>query len=240
MTRESVWFVTPAWGRFDLTDVCLEQRRDVVARLATEGIEVNCVVIADDQNLDIARDHGFDVLERDNDWLGRRFNDGIEYAAHKGATRIVPIGSDSWIDPAYFFPLPLPRETLTSPLYCHVTADKLLESSVDDDKGAGPYVFHKGQLRANRFRPAKDEIHRGVDGSTIKGIRYRLRWVRRELHPFQYVGFRVPPYLTGYEALRDAWGIREHANPWSILAEHYPVGLVERARDILTAQEAAA
>ena len=100
----SVWFVTPAWRRFALSAVCFEQRRRVIDELAAHGIEAHCVVVADDRNLALAREAGFETVKRDNRWLGSRFNDGIEYAGLHGAEWIVPIGSDSWIDPAYFLP----------------------------------------------------------------------------------------------------------------------------------------
>src|ERR1051325_10020747 len=97
----SLWFVTPAWQRYELSAVCFDQRLLVMDALRAAGVEAQCVVVADDENLDLARERGFARVEQDNEWLRRRFNDGIEYAAYQGATRIVPIGSDSWIDPDY-------------------------------------------------------------------------------------------------------------------------------------------
>ena len=232
----TIWFVTPSWRRYDLSAVCFDQRVAVIRTLAEHGIEARCVVVADDENLDLARERGFDVVEQNNDWLGRKFNDGIEYACRNGASRVVPIGSDSWIDPAYFLPM-IPRfHTLTSGLYAVVTADRMAECDVTDAKGAGPYVIDRMALRYSHFRPAKDEIRRGVDGSTIRGIRMQIRWKHRDVHPFQYVGFRGETFLTPYESLVQAWGVREHLDPWPILAEHYPVDLVERARAVLSAQ----
>jgi hypothetical protein len=232
----TLWFVTPAWRRYDLSAVCFDQRLDVIRTLAANGIEARCVVVADDENLDLARERGFDVVEQDNEWLGRKFNDGIEYACRNGASRVVPIGSDSWIDPAYFLPM-IPRfHTLTSGLYAVVTADRMAEVNVTDVKGAGPYIFNRLALRNSGFRPARDDIKRGVDRSTIKGIRMQIRWKRRDLHPFQYIGFRGEPHLTPYETLRDVWGVREHLDPWTILAEHYPVNLVERALAVIAKQ----
>jgi hypothetical protein len=234
----TLWFVTPAFGRYELSALCFDQRVDVIRALAAEGIEARCVVVADDENLDLARERGFDVVEQDNEWLGRKFNDGIEYAFHAGASRVIPIGSDSWIDPAWFLPLTRKRETLTSRLYSVVTADRLAEIYVNDAKGAGPYVLAREALRSTKYRPARDDIKHGVDSSTIRGLRYQVRWHHRELHPFQYVGFRGIPHLTPYRTLVDKWGVREHTDPWSILAEHYPAGLVERARTIMASQVA--
>lgn len=232
----TLYFVTPAFRRYELSAVCFDQRVRVIETLAAHGIEARCVVVADDENLDLARERGFDVVERDNEWLGRRFNDGIEYAGLHGASRIIPIGSDSWIDPAYFLPLPTRQFTVTSSYYSVVTADRLAELNIDDTKGVGPYVFPRHVLRP-KFRPAKDEITHGVDGSTVKGIRARLRWQRHDVHPLQYVGFRGVPHISSYAGLVEAWGVREHMDPWAKLAEHYPPDLVERARAVLTTQE---
>jgi hypothetical protein len=235
----TLWFVTPAFGRYDLSAVCFDQRARVIEALADKGIAARCVVVADDENIDLARERGFDVVEQDNEWLGRKFNDGIEYAAKNGASRVIPIGSDSWIDPAYFDPLPPRSTTMTASNYCVVTASRLAELNISDKKGVGPYVFPRHVLRPT-FRPAKDEIHHGVDSATIKGIRIRLNWRRHDVHPFQYVGFRGEPHLTPYQTLVDVWGVREHLDPWAILARYYPLDLVERARAVLTAQEAIA
>jgi hypothetical protein len=232
----TLWFVTPAFGRLALSEVCFDQRVHVIEVLRKAGIAARCVVIADDANLDLARERGFDTVEQDNEWLGRKFNDGFEYACRNGASRIVPIGSDSWIDPAYFLPMTTLRYTRTSRSYCVVTADRLGELRVDDAKGAGPYVLPRLVFRASGFRPAEDEKNHGIDRSTIKGIRPKPRWLQRDVHPYQYVGFRGIPHLTPYQTLMDAWGVAEHTNPWGILAQHYPADLVERARLVLANQ----
>lgn len=236
----SVWFITPAWLRYELTAVCLEQRQRVIAELAARGIEGRCVVVADDENLDTARALGFDTVERDNEWLGRRFNDGMQYAGRHGAEWIVPIGSDSWIDPAYFLPLPLAGETRTSSAYCAVEPNRLAEVRVRNGTGAGPYTFHRSLLEPSGFRPAQDQIKRHVDSSTVAGITASagpVAWRFRELHPFQYVGFRQPPLLTPYDKLWRRWGVQEHADPWGVLETIYPADLVGRVRSVLSIGE---
>lgn len=225
----SVWFVTPAWQRYALTAVCLEQRLRVIERLAQEGIEGRCVVVADDENLDIARGFGFDVVERDNEWLGRRFNDGMEYAGRHGATWIVPIGSDSWIDPEYLLPLPMPGVTRTAAQYAVVASDRIAACAVQNASGAGPYLFHRDLLALSGFRPAKDAIRRHVDSSTIAGLRSSPNWRWRKVHPFQYVGFRGTPHITPYSRLVAKWGKAEHSDPAVWLTRSYPADLVERA-----------
>lgn len=235
-----LWFVTPAWRRFELSAVCFEQRARVIARLGELGLEAHCVVVADDANLELAQAAGFATVERDNAWLGRRFNDGIEFAGRAGADWIVPIGSDSWILPDYFLPLPAAGLTLTSQLYAVVAAERLAELRVRTRSGAGPYVFPRAVLEPSGFRPARDQISRGVDHSTLAGIRPAARFVARELSPLQYVGFRGVPHLTPYGTLVAAWGRRELEDPWpELVAAGYDRDLVDRARLALGAAIAA-
>lgn len=236
-----LYFVTPAFDRYELSELCCDQRLDVIATLAEHGIEARCVVVADDANLDIARARGFDVVEQSNEWLGRKFNDGIEFAGKAGADFIVPIGSDSWIDPAYFLPQLAGNAVLTAEGYCHVTADRLGEARITHARGVGPFVFPRALLEPTRFRPSVEKTKSGVDSATVRGIirKYgQITWQMRDLHPFQYIGFRVQPMITPFAQLMKYWGIEEHADPWRILAQHYPAPLVARAERLLIAQKA--
>lgn len=233
----TVWFVTPAWRRYELTAVCLEQRRRVIEELATHGIEARCVVVADDRNHHIARDLGFDTVRQNNDWLGRKFNDGIEYAARHGATWIVPIGSDSFIDPAYFLPLPLdnPKVVRTSQLYAPVEKDRLAITRVAHPTNpAGPHMFHRNLLVRCNYRPMPDEINRRTDSNTVKTL-WPFRWEFKDVHDLQYIGFRAPPFITQYANLWQRWGVTEYTDPWERLAQHYDADLVERARAAMCA-----
>lgn len=233
-----IYFVTPAWQRFELSAVCLEQLRRVIDELALHGVEARCVVVADDDNLDIARGLGFDTVEQDNTWLGRKFNDGQEYAGRQGAEWIVPIGSDSFIDPAYFLPLPESHLSRTSAMYAPVELDRLAELRVGRG-GAGPRMFHRSLLAPVGFRPAPDEINRNTDHATLRGIGRPVRWEWRDIHPLQYIGFRHPPFITRYDRLWSWWGVAERTNPWELLAGVFPADLVERARIAMTEAVAA-
>lgn len=230
-----IFFVTPAWKRFDLTAVCLEQRHRVIAALAEQGIEARQVVIADDENLEIARGFDFDVLERDNSGLGRRVNDGYAYAAAEGATWMVFIGSDSWIDPAYLAPLPEASATVvrSSPAYCAVTPDRLALLRVTHPTNpAGPHLFHRDLLARANFRPVADELMRHIDSRTNR-VLAPFDWAFRDVHPLQYIGFRAPPMITRYDSLWDRWGVAEYSDPWTLLGERYDADLVEKVSKVL-------
>jgi hypothetical protein len=233
-----LYFVTPAWQRFELTAVCLEQRQTVIEELARHDIEARCVVIADDANADIAESLSFDVLRRPNYALARRFNDGIEHAARQGAQWIVPIGSDSWIDPAYFVPLPDLYKLRSSRFYAIAEGGRIGRLRVRTGVGVGPYMIHRSHLPRN-LRPAEDQRRRGVDGSTIRGLRrtWRVEW--NDLHPWQYVGFRSHPQLNSYDKLYSRLGVGQDTGVVQRLRQYYPQALVERALEACSLRVAA-
>jgi hypothetical protein len=223
-----VYFVTPAWQRYELTRVVLEQRRMAIDFLALRDIEARCLVIADDGNTTIAQALGCDVLVKPNYALARRFNDGISHAARNGADWIVPIGSDSFLDPAYLFPLPEPKVLRTSSCYAVAEPGRLGRLRVRAGAGVGPYMIHRSNL-PRTGRPAQDWRKKGVDGSTIRGLRgrYRLEWT--DLHPWQYVGFRSHPQMNSYDKLYGRLGVGEEFEVAERLSQHYPSQLVDRA-----------
>lgn len=232
-TVASLWFITPAWRRFALSAACFAQRRQVMDELAGHGIEAHCVVVADDENLELARAVGFDTVEQNNDWLGRRFNDGIEYACRHGADWIVPIGSDSWVIADYFAPLPRDVRAIQTGTYlATVTADRIAHLEVAPNRGGGPYMIHRSLLPPT-LRPARDLIPRNTDRSLVDGLARRPRWSQRNLHRLQHVSFRGEPHLTSYDSLWYYWGVREERDPWDQLPERYPVELVQQAREAL-------
>lgn len=234
----TLWFVTPAYRRYSLSAVCFEQRRRVIDELAKHGIDAQCVIVADDENLDLARSQGFATVEQRNDTgLGRKFNDGMEYAGRNGAEWIVPIGSDSWIDPKYFIPLPISSVARTSRNYAVVKDERIAYLNVATISGAGPYVFHRSLLERCGFRPAEDDLPCNIDHSTLKGIvgstGQNVPWRHRVLHPAQYVGFRGTPHITSYERLVRKWGVSENPRPWRQLAQFYGDDLVAKVRAAL-------
>jgi hypothetical protein len=223
-----IYFVTPAWQRFDLTRVVLEQRRRICDFLAERNVEARCVVVADDRNADIAVELGFDVVRARNYALGRRFNDGIEYAARHGAQWIVPIGSDSFLDPAYLFPLPPEHVMRSSRLYALAEPGRLGRLRAKSSNGVGPYMIPRSCLPRN-LRPANDLRKRGVDSSTIQGLRHVSGREFVDLHPWQYVGFRSYPQMNSYDKLYSRLGVGEEPEVAERLSEYYDPHLVERA-----------
>jgi hypothetical protein len=222
----SVWFVTPAHQRLALSAVCFEQRRRVIEVLAIHGVDARCVVIANDENLALAEEAGFDVVRRDNRWLGMKFNDGIEHALDRGAEWIVPIGSDDWVDPEYFLPLPV-KSARTAHYYAPVESDRLLQVRTSAVIGSGPRVLPRSAFMSSR--PCEEKIRRGVDRSLVQALG-DISWEYRDLHPLQYVGFRGDRHITLYSKILAERGGEESLEPWKLLATAYPQDLVEEAR----------
>lgn len=229
-----IYFVTPAWRRFDLTRVVLEQRKRAVDFLSERDVEARCVVVADDRNADIAEELGFEALRRPNYALGRRFNDGIQYAADHGAEWVVPIGSDSFLDPAYLFPLPKPHALRTSTLYAIAEPARMGRNPARlgrlkvNGNGVGPYMIPAAHLPTSK-RPSVDSKRRGIDSSTLRGLRYGWLPEFVDLHPWQYVGFRSYPQMNSYGKLYRKLGVEQEHEVAERLSEHYPADLVDRA-----------
>lgn len=239
-TRISLWFVTPAHRRVDLARICFAQHAWAHRRLAEYGgIDATSCVIADDENLDAAAEHGFVTIERNNEHLGGKLNDGYEKAARSGADYVMPIGSDDWIDPALIIAnLPPPDEIGAHRFFASVRGDgeRIAELHVDYVGGNGIRIIPTPILAPLEYRPVAEKRSRSVDGSTqqrlaraLRARGQRLGWRYVDLHPFQTVGFQTyDEQLTPYGPLVEDHLVREHGEPWQILAECYPRDLVDR------------
>jgi hypothetical protein len=240
-SRISLWFITPAHGRSKLAAICFEQHARVHVALSKLGIDSTSCVIASDENLDLARAQGFVTIERDNEHLGAKFNDGYEAAARAGADYAMPIGSDDWIDPALIpASIPGPDEIGAHRDFASMRADgqKLATLRVDYPGGNGIRVMPMRLLAHLDYRPAAERRARSIDGSiqqrlarSVRGRGRRLDWRYTDLHPLQTVGFQsLDEQLTRYGNLVSDHLIKEHDSGFALLSKHYPLDLVLRMR----------
>lgn len=79
----SLWFVMPVHGRAQLAAICLRQLRRTCDSLTAAGIDATAVVVGDDENLETAAELGFATVVRDNQFVSRKFNDGIQVACER-------------------------------------------------------------------------------------------------------------------------------------------------------------
>lgn len=194
--------------------------------LTGNDIRASAVVVACDENLDVAAGLGFGTVERDNEFLGRRFNDGFQAACLEGVDFVVPVGSDDWVDAAWVADrLPGPGEIRCSRLMSMVSDDgRLLRTlRVGYDGGHGIRVFPRALLERVGGRPAEEFRRRAVDTSILRRLLPfgpRLTYVERS--PLQMVDWKSPSeQLNTFEScVRYADG--GDRDPWAALAGVYP------------------
>jgi hypothetical protein len=230
-------FVSPAWRRHEVTRVALAQRQHLCEVLAGRGLEATCVVVGDDENLDVARETGFETVEQQNDPLGRKFNDGIEHAClEMGADWVVPIGSDDWVHPDLFEQLPDgeadPPQVLSGREIAGVNMETgmLRRCRVKGVSGTSPWVIPRQALQPSRFRPVNQKQVRGIDYSLLRGLATRVQLTFVDPHDVCRVDFKSRVNLNSYEGLTGlGYGPEEEA--WPVLERHYPESLVDMARE---------
>lgn len=240
-------FVTPAFGRYEVSEVVFAQRRSAIDELRRDGIDARAYVVADDLNLGIAGHFGLDVVERENDWLGARFNDGCEAAILDGATHVVPIGSDSWLVPSYLRrvdPSFAGVTTSARQAYVDEAGERIAFVDHELEWGIGPHVVPAALLE-EPFRPWEEDIDTGCDSSLLDGIERRrghvpTRWLM--IDPAQYVSFKTKGnQINPYDAVVPAIGARElRGLVLARLAETYPIEHVRAAATIYERRRAAA
>jgi hypothetical protein len=233
----SLWFVVPAHGRQRLTAICLRQLRRTCDALTENGIEATAVVIANDENLDTARDLEFGTVERDNRFLSRRFNDGIQLACDprfnpRPADYAVPCGSDDWIDYRILLDLPAPDTVLGFQHMSFVREDgrELSKSNVAYTGGCGIRVYPRQVMAPMGYRPADEDRKRACDTSILTNIQRRVRVVRvehGELDARQIVDWKSPDQqINSYEGVA-RWRKLKGEDPFEVLADVFPAEALE-------------
>lgn len=230
----NVWLVTPAWRRYAITEFVLAQRADLRDVLAARGITCQTVVVADDDNLDIADSHGFPTVEMGNDRLGAKVNAGFRYALEQGADWAAFIGSDDWLHQDLF--APLTTQPRTSVLAGHqfavvdMNAGELTVLGVRGRYGVPPWFLPRWVLEQVGGKPAEDDRRRALELSIQKGVEpFGLEWVFHDPHPLARVDFKTDVNMTPYKAVAGSLGVATIADPWADLGRWYPQHLVDQA-----------
>jgi hypothetical protein len=238
-----VWFVVPAHGRVELARICLTQLRRTCGLLAANGIEASAVVIADDENLDTARDLGFATIERDNTFLTRKFNDGIQLALDpnlnpRPADYVVPCGSDDWLDYRILLNLPRPSQIKAFRQVAIVSEDgrRIATRDVTYTGGVGIRVYSRQLMKPLDYRPADEDRSRGCDTSILVNVTRAHRTPPiieyGDLHPYQIVDWKTRgQQLNPYKAIAARFGGTHEPNPFKALAGKYPADALEQMRN---------
>lgn len=240
-------FIVPAYRRFRLTRICLTQLDRTCAALRETGLQADALVLADDQNLEVAADLGMGYMRSPNTPLGAKVNDGFEQAAEWGVDYVVPFGTDDAVDWRVL------RDSLPDPgtITCFrqtavVSEDgtRLAHLKIDYDGGDGVRVFPTSLLEPLGYRPAGEDRMRAIDGSISDKLKRttgrRPRYVYRDQHPIQIVEFKSPrEQLNRYGPSVERFAVRELDNALDHVADIYPE-LAEDMRGYYRSQKPAA
>lgn len=231
-----VCFVVPAHGRLPLTRICLARLADICAELDSTAVVVAC-----DDNLDIAREHGLHTIVRDNRLLGRRFNDGFEFASAR-ADYVMPLGSDDLITAALVRQMVAAHEAAGAPaelLACTKmmaavapTGQEIATLRVPYEGGAGPRLFPSALLHRVNDRPVEETRTRGIDTSALRRLKAiaRVRFVEVDSDPLELVDVKTEgANLNTFEMLLP-YATGRHTNPWELLEMVHPAATVDAVR----------
>jgi hypothetical protein len=222
----SLAFVTPAYGRYELTAICLEQRKRLIEEL---DFDATCIVVADDENLDIARGLGFYGVEAAN-YLGLKFNKGYQTAAREGYEFAFPIGSDSFVDSVL---LKEPAHNEVSVFMNYAVVDSRgkfrADMTVTSPVGCG-YIFPLSLIKPVDYAVCNSMQMKGCDmvtHETLLAFGGRRRYYN--YHPLQHVGFQSQEtQVTNIIDLINRFESYLDFNPFNDLYAVYPTDLVKR------------
>lgn len=244
----SLWFVVPCHGRVDLARVCLRQLRRTCDALVDHGIEATAVIVADDENLTTAHELGFATVDRDNTFLGKKFNDGIQLALDpkfnpRPADYICPMGSDDWIDWRILITLPDPDRVLAFQHLSFVREDgrEISAAKVNYPGGCGMRVYSAELMFLLGYRPADEDRTRACDTSILVNLRraHEVEYGRRLLiahlqtDPAQIVDWKNSgEQINTFEDVSQWFRGPAGSDPFVALADTYPAEALDEMREV--------
>lgn len=241
-----LWFVMPVHGRINLTRICLQQLRRTCDALGEYGIDATAVAVGDDANLDTAQALGFGTVTRDNQFLARKFNDGLQLAFDpelnpEPADYAVPIGSDDWIDHRILRRLP-PKDAVMGfrqAAFVNEDGTLLTGTRVGYTAGVGIRVYPRELLEPVGFRPADEDRKRACDTSILYNTRraYMIKHMREfsvvygDTHPLQIVDWKTNgEQMNTFKQITSVHRSRELGDPFEVLAGTYPEEALNQMR----------
>lgn len=237
----SVCILSAAWGRPHITRLVLKQRRRLCEELALGGIQAQMLIVADDENLDVAREFGAETLDHPNSPLGKKCSAGLKAAAEM-ADYVCWVGSDDWIHEDVFMPMvERPADAIPAVLsgsrlaIVDLPKGRLQRIAYPSQYGAIPWLIDSRLLRASRGDPIRPDLQQGLDGALIRGIRLNrvpFEVAIHDTHDFRCVDFKTHENITPYAGLAKNVGVGDEEEPWGVLDEWYPNDLVSQARDV--------
>ena len=219
-------FVVPVHGRHAIADACLRRLRAVVDELEQEA---SCVMVGDEPRFAALADElAFEWIYAANEPLGRKWNDGYQYAALElAADYFVPLGSDDVVHPRILERLPAAGEVACTRSSSMVSPDgqRLVALQIGYAGGDGVRIFPRDVLEPLMFRPALEHKQRSVDGSIVDhcalaGV--ELRFDYRRTDPWQIVDFKTdsPDQRNSFASCL-CFAVAERRDVWTVIGEHH-------------------
>jgi len=241
----SLIFITPVWQRYELTEIVLLSRRTVCDELAKHGIYATSVIIGDDDNIDIARGLDFYVVEMDNEFLSRKFNEGYAKAFDLDFDYCYPVGSDSILTADQFINNLGEELPIASHYYSmiHSTGDERIDVKIAVPGGIGPLIIPVSLL--TKFpRPIKEDMRRGCDNAARQTILSAgVPILTREEHQWEHVAFQSGiTQITDYERIRRVYNAEQYDVTDGVfpeIEELYPASVITRIQDYYRSGRAA-
>ncbi len=191
----------------------------------------NCVVIADDENLDIARAHRFETLEMNNEYVGSKVNAGFAYAAKQGADYMCFVGSDDWLHVDLFRPLVdsdnRRNVVLSGREITLVDLSRGVMTTMHNESlhGVIPWLFP-----VSHFPLVPPLWNKGLDWPIYYQLR-ELDWIFTDPHPHTRVDFKSDTNITPYSVLGRCVGNTPEVSLRE-LEGWYPSELVDLAEEL--------
>jgi len=235
-------FVVPAHGRAKLARICLTHLRHTCDELTAHKIKASAIVVADDENLDTATELGFGTVRRDNTFVSRRYNDGVQAALDaqfngQPADFVVPCGSDDFVDWRIFLDLPGRHTVRCFQRLSFVREDgrEMISRRLLNQGGCGIRVYPREVMQSRWFRPCDEDRHRACDTSILHNLQRAhpaLRIQYAGIDPRQIVDWKSPDnQLNPYRSLRPHRPLAEPSDPFTALRGIYQDEFLEQMQE---------
>jgi hypothetical protein len=191
---------TPVWGRAILTEILFRERVRTFEQARELGVECQCVVIGEGSDLELARSFGFPTIEAPN-VLGRKYNDGHEWAVREGFDFSFQVNSDQTFDPR------LLAAIAESPTDSFIQTRWLTSIHRDGEKAIATWNplwamrAYPLELLRRAPRPCNETLDRMCDSGVYEGVlRANPDAPTHEvvLHPMETIQFESPTQLTSW------------------------------------------
>ena len=229
---KTITIITPAWKRYEISEIVFQNFYNLQKKLKKK-INLKVIIISDDNNLNIAKKFGFITVKTNNEFLGRRFNNGFEKALEVGSDFILPVGSDSLITKEVILSganLSNSNSLVFSTMHSmlneagnRIGCINTASSNKSQNKGA-LWFYNRGSVISAGKRPCKDRINSSCDRHTINSIikhSKNTKFITNNISYFQHLAIKNKDIqIWKYEVYRPQF-VKEETKVNKIILENY-------------------